>query len=73
MAKGRNRQLRLPEDLAGRIEALAKSTGLAQSDVLRMAIRAGLGRLESGEFNPFGEEGEAPAKKKAAGRGPGPA
>ncbi len=65
MAKGRNRQLRLPEDLAGRIEALAKSTGLAQSDVLRMAIRAGLGRLESGEFNPFGDSGDAPLKKGA--------
>ena len=68
MAKGRNRQLRLPEDLAGRIEALAKSTGLAQSDVLRMAIRAGLGRLESGEFNPFGEAGDAPGSTKARSR-----
>jgi hypothetical protein len=65
MAKGRNRQLRLPGDLAGRIEALAKSTGLAQSDVLRMAIRAGLGRLESGEFNPFGEPGETEAREGA--------
>lgn len=65
MAKGRNRQLRLPGDLVGRIEALARSTGLAQSDVLRMAIRAGLGRLESGEFNPFGEAGETEAEKKA--------
>ena len=56
-----NKQLRLTETLAERIERLVANSSLAEADVLRSAIEAGLDRLESGDWNPFAPKKVHPA------------
>lgn len=55
MKKNNNKQVRLDSLLAARIHRLVKISGLAESDILRLAIRTGLPKIESGEVNPFQE------------------
>jgi len=54
--KNRNKQVRLDDETAARITELVTLTGLSESDVLRLALRAGLPKLESGEENPFSRD-----------------
>lgn len=49
----KNKQLRLDDDIFVRVSMLVERSGLSESDVLRLALKAGLPRLESGEQNPF--------------------
>lgn len=39
--------LKLPDDLAARATALKASSGLSESAILRSAIQAGIGKVES--------------------------
>ena len=55
----RNKQVRLDEILASRVRTLVERSGLAESDILRLALAAGLDRLESGATNPFADQGKA--------------
>jgi hypothetical protein len=50
------RQLRIDAKLAKQIADLGQRTSLSESDIVRMAIRFGIERLESGECNPFVSE-----------------
>ena len=49
----KNKQLRLTDEDAARVTRLVGISGLSESDVLRMALRAGLPKLERGEVNIF--------------------
>jgi predicted DNA-binding protein len=40
----------MPEDLFERIAGVARATGLTRSDVLRMAVRSGIGEIEAGKI-----------------------
>jgi predicted DNA-binding protein len=42
--------VRMPEDLFERIAGVARATGLTRSDVLRMAVRSGIGEIEAGKI-----------------------
>lgn len=60
--KNNNKQVRLDALLAARVQRLVEISGLAESDILRLAIRTGLPKIESGEVNPFKEGfGAAPS------------
>ena len=56
----RNKQVRLDDELFARVSVVVERSGLAESDILRLAISAGLQKLESGEYNPFAAD---PQKK----------
>ncbi len=58
-----NKQVRLDEDTFQRVAAMVRRSGVSESDVLRIALRAGLAQLESGKENPFSE---TLGKKKTA-------
>jgi predicted transcriptional regulator len=45
--------IRLDSDLATRVNDLSKLSLLSESDIIRLAIKAGLPKLETGEENPF--------------------
>ena len=49
----RNKQVRLDDELYARVERLMVTSGLTASDIIRLAMIAGIPRLESGEINPF--------------------
>lgn len=63
MALNKNKQVRLDDETFNRVQELVKRSGISESDVLRLALKAGLPRLESGEQNPFSEDfGKRPKK-----------
>ena len=45
--------LRVPQALIDRVRKLASRSGIEETDLYRLAIMAGLDRMETGEFNPF--------------------
>ena len=45
--------LRVPQALIDRVRKLASRSGIEEADLYRLAIMAGLDRMETGEFNPF--------------------
>lgn len=47
------KQIRLPDDLDERVQNCVKVSGISEAEVIRQAIKAGLNKLESGEYNPF--------------------
>jgi predicted DNA-binding protein len=55
--------LRLPPQLMDRIRALSERSSIGEAEIYRVAIVAGLERLEGGEFNPFTDpDGKKPKK-----------
>jgi len=47
--------IRLPDDVLERVSKLAARTGESSSFIIRQCIKAGLPRLESAEWNTFGD------------------
>jgi hypothetical protein len=43
----------VPQALIDRVRKLAARSGIEEADLFRLAIVAGLDRMETGEFNPF--------------------
>jgi hypothetical protein len=52
--------LRIPQGLIDRVRKVAARSTLEESDLYRIAIIAGMDRIEAGDFNPF----LAPSGKK---------
>lgn len=57
--KNRNKQVRLEEDDFDRLSKLVQISGLSESDVLRMTLKAGLPRVERCIGELFPEDPEA--------------
>jgi hypothetical protein len=45
--------LRLPQGLIDRVRRVAARSTVEETDLYRLAIIAGMDRIESGDFNPF--------------------
>jgi hypothetical protein len=45
--------LRIPQGLIDRVRNVAARSTLEEADLYRLAIIAGMDRIESGDFNPF--------------------
>jgi hypothetical protein len=55
--------LRIPQGLIDRVRKVAARSTLEESDLYRIAIIAGMDRIEAGEFNPFTDpDGKKPKK-----------
>lgn len=55
--------LRLPQELIDRVKKLSAQSTIEESDLYRLAIVAGIDRLEAGEWNPFVTQKKRKPKK----------
>ena len=60
--------LRIDDELAARIERIAKKSGLAKAAILQLCVRAGLPELESGRVNLLATDPEIAAETASSGK-----
>lgn len=59
--------LRIPQEVIDRVKTVAERSTIEETDLYRLAILAGMDRIEAGDFNPFLETTRKKPRKRKTG------